>query len=105
MGRPFLNTTKAIIYAEKAKITFNIKGRKEKFTFKNKKLENPAHPQRSYAHELQPVEKKKFRRRHYRNNYQKNQEKVEQAWMIIAIKKEDDGPSATISANVGKGFL
>jgi hypothetical protein len=44
LGRPFLNTTKAIIYADKAKITFNIKGRKEKFTFKNKKLKNPTRP-------------------------------------------------------------
>ena len=35
-GRPFLNTTGAIIYASAAKISFYIKGRKETFFFKNK---------------------------------------------------------------------
>jgi len=35
-GRPFLNTSEAIIYACAAKINFNIKGRKETFSFKNK---------------------------------------------------------------------
>jgi len=34
--RPFLNTSGAVIYASAAKISFYIKGRKEKFTFKNK---------------------------------------------------------------------
>jgi hypothetical protein len=33
LGRPFLCTAKAIIYADNAKISFNIKGRKETFTF------------------------------------------------------------------------
>jgi len=36
LGRPFLNTSGAIIYASAAKIGFFIKGRKETFTFKNK---------------------------------------------------------------------
>jgi hypothetical protein len=35
LGRPFLNTTRAIIYANSAKIYFNIKGKKESFSFKN----------------------------------------------------------------------
>ena len=35
-GRPFLNTSGAIIYASAAKISFYIKGRKEMFSFKNK---------------------------------------------------------------------
>ena len=50
LGRPFLATAKAIMYADNAKIVFDIKGRKEKFSFKNKKLESPAYPQRVYAH-------------------------------------------------------
>jgi len=33
-----LNTAGAIIYASNAKITFNIKGNKEAFSFKNKTL-------------------------------------------------------------------
>jgi hypothetical protein len=35
LGRPFLNTTGAIIYANAAKICFNIKGKRETFSFKN----------------------------------------------------------------------
>jgi len=35
-GRPFLNTSGAVIYASAAKISFYIKGRKETFSFKNK---------------------------------------------------------------------
>jgi hypothetical protein len=44
LGRPFLSTAKAIIYANNANICFNIKGRKEKFTFKNYILKSSAHP-------------------------------------------------------------
>jgi len=36
LGRPFLNTSGAVIYTSAAKISFYIKGRKETFTFKNK---------------------------------------------------------------------
>jgi len=36
LGRPFLNTSRAVIYASAAKISFYIKGRKETFSFKNK---------------------------------------------------------------------
>jgi len=36
LGRPFLNTSGAVIYASAAKISFYIKGRKETFSFENK---------------------------------------------------------------------
>ena len=36
LGRPFLNTSGAVIYASAAKICSYIKGRKETFSFKNK---------------------------------------------------------------------
>jgi len=36
VGRPFLNTTGAVIYASAAKISFIIKRKKETFSFKNK---------------------------------------------------------------------
>jgi len=36
LGRPFLNTSGAVIYASAIKISFYIKGRKETFSFKNK---------------------------------------------------------------------
>ena len=36
LGRPFLNTSGAVIYASAAKISFYIKWRNETFSFKNK---------------------------------------------------------------------
>jgi len=45
LGRPFLNTSGAIIYASAAKINFNIKGRTEMFSFKNKTAQIPDQPQ------------------------------------------------------------
>jgi len=41
LGRPFLNTSGAVIYASAAKISFHIKGRKETFSFKNKTTQIP----------------------------------------------------------------
>jgi len=43
LGRPFLNTSGAVIYASAAKISFYIKGRKEMFSFKNKTTQIPEH--------------------------------------------------------------
>jgi hypothetical protein len=44
LGRPFLCTMKAIIYADHARIVFTIKDKKEKFSFKNCMLHFPAQP-------------------------------------------------------------
>jgi len=41
LGRPFLNTSGAVIYASATKISFYIKGRKETFSFKNKTTQIP----------------------------------------------------------------
>jgi len=43
LGRPFLNTSGAVIYASVAKIRFYIKGRKETFSFKNKTTQISEH--------------------------------------------------------------
>jgi hypothetical protein len=43
LGQPFLSTTKAIIYADSAKICFTIKDKKEKFSFKIHILQSPRH--------------------------------------------------------------
>ena len=59
LGRPFLSTAKAIIYADSAKICFTIKDKKEKFSFKNRILRSPRHPQMSYLPEETIVTKKK----------------------------------------------
>ena len=45
LGRPFLNTSGAVIYASAAKISFYIKGRKETFSFKNKTTQIPKQSQ------------------------------------------------------------
>jgi hypothetical protein len=64
-GRPFLSTTKAIIYANTAKICFTIKDKKEKFSFKDHILYSPAHPQKAYLPKetITVTKKKKNRRR------------------------------------------
>ena len=59
LGRPFLSIAKAIIYADSAKIYFTIKDRKEKFSFKNRILQSPGHPQTSYRPKETTVTKKK----------------------------------------------
>jgi hypothetical protein len=43
LGQPFLNTAGAIIYANTTKICFNIKGKREIFSFKNRVLQFPVH--------------------------------------------------------------
>ena len=43
LGRPFLNTSGAVIYASTAKISIYIKGRKETFSFKNKTTQISEH--------------------------------------------------------------
>jgi hypothetical protein len=48
LGQPFLSIAKTIIYADIAKICFIIKDKKEKFLFKNRILQSPAHPQKVY---------------------------------------------------------
>jgi hypothetical protein len=66
LGRPFLSTTKAIIYADSAKIFFTINGRKERFNFKKCTLNIRVHPQTSYLYEdttAAPTKKKRSPRR------------------------------------------
>jgi hypothetical protein len=63
LGRPFLSTAKAIIYADSAKICLTIKGNKERFTFKNKTLQTPAYLQASYIYEDKTTKKKASRKK------------------------------------------
>jgi hypothetical protein len=48
LGRPFLSTAKAIIYADTANICFTIGDTKERFSFKNYALTMRVHPQHPY---------------------------------------------------------
>jgi len=69
LGRPFLCTTKAIIYTEYAKIVLSIKDKKERFAFKNRILKAPAAPKEFYQQEeqeQQPMPKKKNNRNNRR---------------------------------------
>jgi hypothetical protein len=85
LGWPFLRTAKAIIYTNDAKIYFTIKGRKERFTFKNKTLQSPAHPQKAYIYEDKTAEKKTNRRRN-----KTKQSPTESVKMINTVHTEYD---------------
>ena len=76
LGRPFLSTAKAIIYADSAKICFTIKDRKKKFTFKNHIHHSPSHPQKAYLLKEATVTKKKNNRRRRKNRARKSQEEL-----------------------------
>ena len=87
LDRPFLCTTKAIIYAEHAKIVLSIKDKKERFAFKNRVLKAPAAPKQFYQQgkqEQQSVPKKKNNRR-WRKTKQ-----AEIAQLITALNTEND---------------
>jgi len=87
LGRPFLCTTKAIIYVEHAKIVLSIKDKKERFAFKNRVLKAPAAPKQFYQQgkqEPQLVPRKKNNRR-WRKTKQ-----AETAQLITALNTEND---------------
>jgi hypothetical protein len=69
LDRPFLCTTKAIIYAEHSKIVFTIKDNKEKFSFKNWMLHTPAQTHApSKRNEPVMIKEKKKNPRSWRKN-------------------------------------
>jgi len=78
LGRPFLNTSGAVIYASVAKISFYIKGRKETFSFKNKTTQIPEQPQ------YEP------RKRTNRRNKSKKQVWTKSAIMVTAVHRGQD---------------
>jgi len=88
LGRPFLCTTKAIVYAEHAKIVLSIQDKKERFAFKNCVLKAPAAPKQFYQQgkqEQQSVLKKKNNNRRWRKTKQ-----AETAQLITALNTEND---------------
>ena len=88
LGRPFLSTTKAIIYADNSKICFTIKDKKEKFSFKNRIHHSPSHPQKAYLPEETTVSKKRNNWRRRKNKARQSQE--ESAKMINTLWSEYD---------------
>ena len=77
LGRPFLNTSGAVIYASAAKISFYIKGRKETFSFKNKTTQ------------ISEQSRHKPRKRTNRRNRNK-QMRTESAKMVTAVQGGQD---------------
>jgi hypothetical protein len=69
-----------IMYANTAKICFNINRKKETFFFKDRVLQFPAHPQHPYE------PKKKDNRR----NKNKKPQQIDLARVIIAVHREHD---------------
>jgi hypothetical protein len=84
LGRPFLCTAKAIIFTDNAKISFNIKGRKEMFTFQKCTLKDPT--QTLYDHQNNYGAEIKKKNRRNRNR----QPKVESVRMVRTIDKDHD---------------
>jgi len=73
---PFLSTAKAISYAGSAKICFTIQARKEKFSFKNRILQSPSHPQKAYLPKETTETNKKNNRRRKNKTSQPQEETV-----------------------------
>jgi hypothetical protein len=88
LGRPFLSTTKSIIYADNTKIYFTIKDKKEKFSFKDCMLYSPTHPQKAYMPEEPEVTKKKNNQRRRKNKARQSPE--ETVNMTNMIRSEFD---------------
>jgi len=87
LGRPFLCTTKAIIYAEYAKIVLSIKDKKEGFTFKNRVLKALVAPKQFYQQgkqEQKSMPKKKNNKRWRKTKH------AETTQLITALNTEND---------------
>jgi hypothetical protein len=81
-----MNTTRAIIYANTAKICFNIKGKRETFSFKNRVLQFPAHPQHAY----EPKKKNNRRNKNKSKSNNKKPQQMETVSMITAVHREHE---------------
>jgi len=81
LGRPFLNTAGAVIYASATKISFIVKRKKETFSFKNKTSQFPEQPQ---------YEPRKRTNRRNKQNKNKKQVWTESAKMVTAIHNDQD---------------
>jgi hypothetical protein len=84
LGWPLLNTAGAIIYANAAKICFNIKRKRETFLLKNRVLQFPAHRQHAYE------PKKKNNRRNKNKSKNKKPQQTETVRMVTAVHRDHD---------------
>jgi hypothetical protein len=72
------------VYANIAKICFNIKGKRKTFFFKDRVLQFPAHPQHPYE------PKKKNNRKKKNKNKNKKPQQMESTRVITAVHREHD---------------
>ena len=86
LGRPFLNTTRAIIFGSITKITFNIKGNREAFSFKNRTLSFPAQKETVCGRNKSNTQNKAKTK----NKGKQKAPKTETAQMVTAIHLEYD---------------
>jgi len=86
MGRPFLNTAGAIIYASNAKITFNIKGNSEAFSFKNRTLSFPTQKETVDGRNKSNTQNKAKTK----NKGQQKAQKIDTTRMVTVIHREYD---------------
>ena len=86
LGRPFLNTTGAIIYASTAKITFNIKGNREAFSFKNREKSSTVQKETVDGRNKSNTQNKTKTK----NKIKKKAQKMEIAIMVTPVHKEYD---------------
>ena len=112
LGRPFQSITKAIIYADSAKICFTIKDKKE-FSFKNHILQSPSHLEKAYVPDETTMTKTKNNRRRRKNKTSQPQEEtvnmINTFWSeydhLLAspfLAKKDDPGVSTIECTNGK---
>jgi hypothetical protein len=90
LRRPFLCTTKAIIYVEHAKIIFSIKDKKEKFSFKEHILYSSAHPQMSYLPKEPTTQAPKKKNNRNQRRKKLSQVPEETIKMINAVNAESN---------------
>jgi hypothetical protein len=114
LDQPFPSTAKAIIYADTAKIYFTIKDKNVKFSFKDRILYSPAHPQKAYLHkETTTVTKKKKNRRRRKNKTSSSPEETINIINTIRseydhllappfLSKKDDPSVPTIECTIGQ---
>jgi hypothetical protein len=81
-----MNTAGAIIYANTSKIYFNIKGKRETFSFKNQVLQFPTHPQHAY----EPKKKNNKRNKNKSKGKNNKPQQTEIVSMITVVHREHD---------------
>jgi hypothetical protein len=84
LGRPFLATTKAIIYANTSKIVFTVNKQRERFNCKNKTLAPPVPPEPlPYPEPYNPIRE----RARGKNKKRRNKNKKAQPTQVMMINK------------------